>query len=167
MNPETGIVGSFSIDTDDVIQTTRKVILPIFDKEIRKKLPKTNVFIHGAVMFRKEVFACAGAYNESFKYVQDYELWGRIAKLCKLYNLPEVLLIRKITKDSISSNPEIMKQRALFSIKAQLRVIKNLRAPFYNYLFLLDSIFHFLVYKLRLVRSPLRSKWDLLKIRGS
>jgi glycosyltransferase involved in cell wall biosynthesis len=167
LNPETGIVGSFSVDTDEVTRVTRNVTLPVVDEEIRKELPKKNVFVHGAVMFRKDIFAAAGAYDEVFKYVQDYELWGRIAKFCKLHNLPEVLLIRKITKNSISSNPEIMKQRALFSIKAQLRVIRNLRSPFYDYFFLSDPIFHFLVYKLRLVRHPLRSKWDLLKIRGS
>lgn len=164
LNPEIGVVGSFSIDTDEIIQTTRKITLPVLDKDIRKELPRKNVFIHGAVMFRKDIFMAAGAYDESFKYVQDYELWARMARFCKLHNLPEVLLERKITKDSISSDPAIMEERALFCIKAQLRVIRGLGLIFYNYFFLLSPIFHFLIYRSRLVRYPLRSKWDLFNV---
>ena len=163
-NPEIGLVGSFGIKIDKVGQTIQKIILPVFDKKIRKELIKANVFIHGSVMARKEVFEKVGYYNEAFKYVQDYELWGRIAQEYKLHNLPEALLIRRETKDSLSSNPEIMQERVLLSIKAQLSVMKRLHAPFYTYFSLWNLVLHFLLYSLRIVRFPLRSKWDLLKI---
>ena len=163
-NSEIGAVGSFGINIDEVHQTTHKNILPVFDKDIRKRLIKENVLMHGSVMIRREVFEKVGYYDETFKYVQDYELWGRIAKIYKLHNLPEVLLTRKITEDSISSNSEIMAERLFFSIKAQLRVIRNLGAPFYSYFFTWSLILHFLLYRLKIVKLPLRSKWDLFKI---
>jgi len=163
-NPEIGLVGSFGIKIDKVGQTIQKIILPVFDKKIRKELIKANVFIHGSVMVRKEIFEKVGYYNEIFKYAQDYELWGRIAQIYKLHNLPEVLLIRRETKDSLSSNPAILEERILLSIKAQLSVMRRLRAPFYSRFFLWNLILHFLLYRLKIVQFPLRSKWDLLKI---
>lgn len=163
-NPEIGIVGSFVFCIDEISKTTQKMVLPIYDNKIRKELIKTNVFIHGSVMIRKKVFEEVGYYNEAFKYVQDYELWGRIAKVYKLHNLPEVLLIRRVTKYSLSSNPEILTERTLMSLKAQLNVMRKLRAPFYSYFSLWNLLFHFLLYYLRIIRFPIRSKWDLLKI---
>lgn len=163
-NPEIGLVGSFGVKIDEAGQTIQKITLPVFDKEIRKQLIKENVFIHGSVMIRKEVFDQAGYYNEAFKYGQDYELWGRIAQIYKLYNLAEFLLLRRKTKDSLSNNSEILQERISLSIKAQLSVMRRFRAPFYSYCCLWNLVLHFLIYSLKIVRFPLRSKWDLLRI---
>lgn len=163
-NPEIGIVGSFATNIDEISQTIQKAIFPVFDKSIRKELIKENVFIHGSVMVKKSVLERVGYYDEAFRYAQDYELWGRIAEVSKLHNLPETLLIRKLTRDSLSNNPEILRERTLLSIKAQVSVMKRLHSPFYSYLLLWNLVLHFLLYRFGIVRFPLRSRWDLLKI---
>jgi glycosyltransferase involved in cell wall biosynthesis len=56
-----------------------------------KDLHKGNQFAHGSVMFRKDIVAELGGYNELLKYVQDYELWLRIAKNYGIGNLTEPL----------------------------------------------------------------------------
>ena len=43
-------------------------------------------------------------------------------------NLPNVLIKRMVTSSSISYNPMIMEERALFTVKAQFSVLKNLNA---------------------------------------
>ena len=56
-----------------------------------KDLFKGNQFNHGSVMFKKDVANDLGGYNELFGYVQDYELWLRIAKYYKVGNLTKIL----------------------------------------------------------------------------
>ena len=52
---------------------------------------KTNQFSHGSVVFKKEIIDKLGGYNELFRYVQDYELWLRIAKYYEMRNLTQIL----------------------------------------------------------------------------
>ena len=52
---------------------------------------KENQFMHGSVMFRKEVIDNLGGYNELIRYSQDYELWLRIAKHYQTRNLTKAL----------------------------------------------------------------------------
>ena len=62
------------------------------DNEIKKSLLKHNPFIHPSVMVRKELFDKVGYYNENYRYVQDYELWGRVVPKFKTANIPEYLM---------------------------------------------------------------------------
>ncbi len=54
-------------------------------------LLKSNCFVHGSVMIRKEVLNDMGSYNEDFRFTQDYELWLRIAEKYRVMNLQEPL----------------------------------------------------------------------------
>lgn len=56
-----------------------------------KSLLKSNQFNHGSTMFRREVIAELGGYNELFTYGQDYELWLRMATCHEVKNLRQVL----------------------------------------------------------------------------
>lgn len=162
-NPDIGLVGSFCLNTNRSDRLPLKVETPILNKNIRKGLQRTNVIVHGSVMIRKEVFAAVGLYNEDFKYVQDYELWGRISKLYKMHNLPKFLLDRK-TDSSLSTDKSVMKERALCSLKAHISTLKNLEKPFYSYFYLWPSILIYLMYILKIVKSPVLQKRDILKI---
>jgi len=42
-------------------------------------LLKSNVFVHGSVIFRKAAIDEVGPYNELFNFSEDYELWLRIS----------------------------------------------------------------------------------------
>lgn len=52
-----------------------------------------NPFIHGTVMFRKELYRSIGGYNSDFQYAQDYDLFLRLLKRkgVKMKYLMEVL----------------------------------------------------------------------------
>lgn len=163
-NPEVGIVGSFCTNYDQVNGTKEDVHVPVTNLEIRKWLLKNNAFVHGSVMIRREVFENIGYYNEDFKYIQDYELWPRIANKYKTYNLPEVLLKRKITTQCISSNTLILSQRTLLEIQAQKAALKTLEAPFWCYLFLWRRLFFYLLYKFKIAKFPLKKKKDFLRL---
>ncbi|MBU4446268.1 hypothetical protein KJ656_14500, partial [bacterium] len=63
---------------------------------IRLKLLFGSAFAHPTVMLRSSV-AKANPYNEKAHYVEDYELWTRLAKLgVKMTNYPGVILRYRI-----------------------------------------------------------------------
>jgi len=158
-DPEMGVIGSYCMNFYNINKKFSKIIsLPIDDHNIRKTLIWNNPFIHGSVMIRKKAIETVGYYNESFRYIQDYELWGRIAKLYKFQNLPNVLIKRMVTSSSISYNPMIMEERALFAVKAQFSVLKHLNVPFFYYIYLLKRIARYILYRLRITNFPKDSK---------
>lgn len=163
-NPDIGLVGSFYLNTNSSGQLLHKIETPVWDKDIRKALQKANVIGHGSVMIRKEVFNNVGLYNEAFKYVQDFELWGRVCKSYKMHNLPEYLLKRRITDKSLSSDRSIMKERSLCSLKAHISTLKNLGKPFYCYFYLWPSILTYLMYRLNVIKSPIKQKSSIFKV---
>jgi hypothetical protein len=50
----------------------------------------TNCIVHPSVMLRKNDLPI-DLYQEKYYPAEDYELWSRLAKTKKIYNLPEVL----------------------------------------------------------------------------
>ncbi|MBT6052590.1 MAG: glycosyltransferase [Candidatus Scalindua sp.] len=142
-HPEIGMVGSSCRNIKDTDGKEEDWVFPSENDKIRSGLIRNNMFNHGSVMIRKEVLDSVGLYNESFYFVQDYELWGRVAKNFKVFNLPEILLIRKVTRNSISQQRKNMKQIAILHIKAQLSVIRNLNPSIFAYLYLIKGFLHF------------------------
>ncbi|WP_067194575.1 glycosyltransferase [Microbacterium sp. XT11] len=47
--------------------------------DIRRSLLQRNRLIHPAVMYRRSVVVSAGGYDESLRYMEDYELWLRLS----------------------------------------------------------------------------------------
>ena len=122
-----------------------------------------NPFVHGSVMIRKKAIETVGYYNESFKYVQDYELWARVAVSYKLQNIPTVLIKRMVTKTSITYNPLIMKERSLYAFKAHISVLKTLKMPIYYYIFVFKRFARCMLFNLDIVNQPIINKKDYLK----
>lgn len=59
---------------------------------------------HPSVMIRKSVLEKHGlSYDDSFSSAQDYELWSRMAEVCRLANLPRVLLDYRMHGTNIST----------------------------------------------------------------
>ena len=77
---------------------------PVSSGEIHAMLIRHNPFIHSSVIIRKSIFDKVGLYDESFRRVQDYELWTRIVPLFETANLPEVLLKYRVLKSSITNS---------------------------------------------------------------
>ena len=85
-NPEVGLVGTaFKANGDTYIN-------PIKDKEIRKQMPFRCPFCHVSVMFRKELLATVGFYDESLTYSEDWDFWFRMGSHTKMHNLQKVMV---------------------------------------------------------------------------
>jgi len=55
-------------------------------------------------LIRRHILEYSGGFDESFESCQDWELWFRLSKLGTMLFLPEVLTIRGVHGDQISSN---------------------------------------------------------------
>ena len=70
----------------------------------------TNCIVHPSVMLRKRDLP-VDLYKEEYYPAEDYELWGRLAKTKKIYNLPEVLFYYR--KHSLNASfKQIILQRS-------------------------------------------------------
>ena len=116
-NPDIALVGSsyYICDEKNKIQSIVEVLTE--PEKLKQELKKQNWFGHGTVMFRKNIIDNIGAYDESYKYAQDYELWLRIANKFKVANIKEPLYIWRRTKENISSKKE--EEQAFFAQKAR------------------------------------------------
>jgi len=66
---------------------------PVEHQSIKDTLFFKNCIAHSTVCIkRKSLEACAGGYDESYAYAQDYELWCRLKDKVTFATIPEVLL---------------------------------------------------------------------------
>lgn len=78
-----------------VIDGEGKLVMHINDRPcaypvIREALKTMCPFVHGSVMFRKNIVLGMGGYSpdERFRHAEDYELWVRLAKDHVIENIP-------------------------------------------------------------------------------
>ncbi len=60
-----------------------------------------NPFVHTAAVFRREVVAGLGGYDESFRICQDYDLWMRVAAEHPAANLSARLVVYRHVAQSL------------------------------------------------------------------
>ncbi|MBF0420134.1 MAG: glycosyltransferase [Magnetococcales bacterium] len=70
----------------------KHLINPCTHTEQRWRLILTNPFFHTSVMFRRQLVV-DNPYDESLRYGQDYELWGRLLQFTRGANLPDTLVL--------------------------------------------------------------------------
>ena len=94
-NKEYGLVGSMSdvIDLKSYETTNHSFDRPVTDKKIREYFLMGQPIQHVTVMFRKHLIDQIGGYNERIKFLFDRDLFLRLARITKLYNLPEKLVL--------------------------------------------------------------------------
>jgi glycosyltransferase involved in cell wall biosynthesis len=74
---------------------------------------------HSQVMFRRELVVNMGGYCESFRYSQDYELWGRIVRVGNIVILPEILLQQRRHNQSITLTKRSEQEAYAFTVIQQ------------------------------------------------
>jgi glycosyltransferase involved in cell wall biosynthesis len=82
-----------------VINEEGKLVMHINDRPcnysvVKEFLKYGSPFVHGSVMFRKNVILEVGGYSPDprFKHAEDYELWVRLAKTHVVENIPGATL---------------------------------------------------------------------------
>lgn len=99
-HPETTVLGTaIELFGDDI--SSKTIILPTTDNEIRRKLPFIFSICHPSVIFQREAILKCGGYEG--KYAQDLFLWLKLSKFktVKFANLSEPLLKYRIHHDQI------------------------------------------------------------------
>ena len=114
-NPEVGVVGSAYKLSDR--NTT--IVEPVKWEEIRYVLMKTFCMLHPTLLIRKRDMEAIGFYKTESLYAEDYDLVLRLALKCKVVNLPDVLLTRRLHDEQISKVHKRVQNE--FAAKVQLR----------------------------------------------
>jgi len=134
-HPEHVLVGSRydEIDEEDRVVGPQRVPFFQTNLEIQRHKYRKNPFAHSSVMFRKDVVLAVGGYREQARHAEDYDLWLRILKRGRGYNMPEVLLHRRITPGMIT----LTRKRELVGtvLKTKIRYVREFGAADYWFLF--------------------------------
>lgn len=101
-HPEYAVVGT-TIEVIDLEGHSRGVEPePLDYLDLVKGLIVRNVLAHGSVMMRKAIIRELGGYDSSAKYVEDYDLWMRVARRYRMANLPQVLYKWRLNPKGVS-----------------------------------------------------------------
>lgn len=134
-NPKVGLLGAAYYQMNSKGEIVGKNIFPISNKKLQKVLIKYNHFFHASVMIRKNILNEVGLYNENIKSAQDYDLWFRIARVSKITNLSEFLMIQRYSMERISIDYKNEQMRS--SIKIRKNAIRKGQYPLWCYIYLI------------------------------
>jgi glycosyltransferase involved in cell wall biosynthesis len=110
--PDVGLLGTAARELDAAGRFLRVVLPPVDDTALRRALIRANPFVHSSVMARRALLERAGGYDETLPVAQDYDLWMRLARLTRLANLPDVLVVRTLGERRVSVEREDDRLRA-------------------------------------------------------
>ncbi|OQY47637.1 MAG: hypothetical protein B6242_04515 [Anaerolineaceae bacterium 4572_78] len=141
--PEVGVLGTNGVFRDEIEKIETYPILLQTDLEIKQNLIKGNRFIHSSIMLRKSLLDKYGGYDERFTQAQDYALWIKLAPHTQFANLPDVLLIHREHRQTVS-----MRQRTGWKIFRSVRLrmwgrylaFRNLDYPWHYAVYILQPI---------------------------
>jgi hypothetical protein len=89
-------------------------------------------------MMRRSVLDRAGRYDPSFPVAQDYDLWMRMARISRVANLPELLVIRRLPPGRISAVRN--NERLLAEARVRWRAVRSHAYPWWCVVFALRPV---------------------------
>jgi glycosyltransferase involved in cell wall biosynthesis len=102
-HPEVGLLGSGVRFIDDTLGAMVMDFVPPTDPaEIRKALFFNNCFMHPTWLVRREVLVSSGPYSLDYPAAEDYEFLRRICGHIVLANIPDLLVVRRISSNGIT-----------------------------------------------------------------
>src|SRR5262245_17519250 len=111
-HPDVGLLGTGAREIDPTGREVRIVRPPAEDQAIRRALIRANPFVHSSVVMRRAAVDRVGRYDPSFPVAQDYDLWMRLARVTRLANLPEPLVIRRLMPGRVTAVRDTDRLRA-------------------------------------------------------
>jgi len=114
-HPEIGIVGSIALLIDTKDQVIGRIPVPESDLEIRWAILFQCPMIHPSVMLRRKLLIEQKLfYSSDFIHAEDYDLWTKLIKTTKFYNIQLPLLYYRIHPTSVTKiNREISDQNQI------------------------------------------------------
>ena len=96
-HPEVALLGSQALQIDHQGRYRGTIDHSIETAGLRWELLFDNAFVHSAVVYRRKVvWKELGGYSEAFPFVEDYELWSRVASSHPVANLPDRLVAYRV-----------------------------------------------------------------------
>ncbi len=118
-HPEAGLLGTGCHDVGPSGEIAATYRPPANHPEIRRALIRHNPFVHSSVMLRREALERAGFYDERLQVAQDYDLWVRMSRVTRLANLPEPLVLRRLSPGRVSRSRDTERLRTELRIKGR------------------------------------------------
>ncbi len=137
------LVGSWVDLVKESGKSLKIIKTPVDYKTIKKKIFRSNTFIHPTVMMRRSALEKLGAYDDNLNGAEDYDLFLRIAARNNCVNLPLVLLKYRLNKSAVSL--KYMKKVEFQSLKARIKAICKYRYPFWQSIFLIKPLIMFFI----------------------
>jgi glycosyltransferase involved in cell wall biosynthesis len=116
-HPEVGLLGTGVREVDAEGRERAVLVPPTGDAAIRRALIRRNPFAHSSVVMRRAVLDQVGGYDETLPVAQDYDLWMRMARVTRLANLPEPLVVRRLLPGRVSALREGERLRAELRVR--------------------------------------------------
>lgn len=163
-HPEVVVLGSAFEQVDLLLNRSRTIVNPQTNDEIRRTLVYSNPICHSSVMIRGSALKKSGPYDEAFRFLQDYDLWSRLAQHGQMANLPDVLVTRRYHRRSVSNDPSTELLRLSLFVRAGHAAVDRLNFPAYYRIFTWRALAIFVLSRLRdLVKMIAAKAWTRIK----
>lgn len=140
-NVDYGICGTYARFIDEHTKIGRRIRLGRTNEELKAKLLFYSPFMHPSIMARSNLI-CRLRYDENYRVAQDVELWLRMSKETKFYNIPKILLYYRVHQENSRGREKKILQQNILETLAGKRfeefvypikndLMKNLFARFY------------------------------------
>ncbi|MEO0529164.1 MAG: glycosyltransferase [Planctomycetota bacterium] len=130
IGPDTSLVGGgiITIDPDgDPLRTQR---FPTEHADIESELLAGRPPIaHPTVLLRRDAVLAAGGYRSAFEWIEDIDLWLRLAERGRLTNLPEPVLHYRLHTGSVCWSRRAEQDRLRHALLAEAHQRRGLSPP--------------------------------------
>lgn len=141
-HPEVMALGSNFSRQDESGKILFKSHFPTNYLEIRIKLMKQNLFKHGSMLIRSEVYKKVGLYDPYFKLSQDYDFILRVAAKFPVANLPDYLVTEIYRQQNMTQKHRA--RSALEALAAQWNGLTKYGYPIWQSVYLIRGLGFFL-----------------------
>ena len=93
---------------------------PLTDEAFRHALYRFSPLPHPGVMYKKSAVVLAGMYREKFPYIEDWDLWTRLAEQGKIFNLPATTVYYRIHSNQSTILHTVIQQKSIKSLSSQM-----------------------------------------------
>jgi len=105
LDPGVGLVSAFPQYINENGEVYREISFPFptDNVELQDGLPDRNYLSDGGVAFRNSIYSIVGGYDPNLKYSHDYDLWLRMAEVCKVAVIPDHLYQYRKHSNAVSN----------------------------------------------------------------
>ncbi len=137
-HPDVGLLGTWAREVDVTGREVAIVRPPVDDAAIRRALIRVNPFVHSTVMMRRSALERTAGYDPAYQVAQDYDLWMRMARVTRLANLPDALVIRRLVQGRVSAVRDDDRLRA--EARVRWRAVRSHVYPWWCAIFVLRPL---------------------------